>query len=536
MSGLFGRLIAATIAIICVASIFSQSVSAEEKLPFDDISKSYAKNEIVRLYNKNIIAGTSKTSFSPTQSITRAEFVTVLNRLLKIEPVEGPVNAFTDLNKKAWYYGSVQAAVQLGLANGQSETTFAPQKEVTRQEAAVWIARALKQTSASINNKKRYNDSSYIAQWANSSVLIVNQLGLMKGDAAGNFRPNDSMTRQEVAVLIDRVLQNKRWSNALEATPKERIIMGWQYGQTTAQYEQSITESNVNTLSPRWYFVGATGAVTDNTDTSLISWANKNNKKIWVMVGNRSDQEATHALLSSSTARNTAVNQLVALVSKYKIDGLNLDFENVHPKDNADLTTFVTLLAEKLHKAGAVLSIDVSPDLGTDWTEAFDYAALGKQVDYVVMMGYDQHYGGSKYPGPNASLPYIQRAISTLLQVVPSDKVILAMPLYNRDWTINEDGTAQSSIYVNFSEQNQLIHTYALRPVWNKTLGLHVASYYKQGVHHSIWFEDARSLITKYNYVVNHQLAGIAYWHIGGESKDIWTSMKNAEKYFDYLF
>jgi spore germination protein len=75
--------------------------------------------------------------------------------------------------------------------------------------------------------------------------------------------------------------------------------------------------------------LGKSGAVTDSTDASLVTWAKKNNKQVWAMVGNRSDQEATHQMLSSATARNTAVNQLAAVVSKYGLDGLNIDFENV---------------------------------------------------------------------------------------------------------------------------------------------------------------------------------------------------------------
>lgn len=526
----------ATVAIICATSFFIQYISAEEKLPFDDISTSYAKNEIIHLHSKGIVSGTSETSFSPAQSITRAEFVTVLGRLLNLNPAESPVTSFTDVPKNAWYYGWIQAAVQLELASGRSSTTFAPKEAVTRQEAAVLFARVLKQSNSTTNNQAAFKDGRQIADWASYSVAVLNKLGLMKGDETGYFRPTDPISRQEMAVLINRVLQNDDWAVELAAKPKENIVIGWQYGQTRAEYERNILKSNVNTLSPRWYFVEESGYLTDKTETSLVSWAKKNDKQIWAMVGNRSDQEATHRMLSSATARNTAVDQLVKVVTKYGLDGLNLDFENVHSDDRAYLTTFVTLLAKKLHEVNAVLSMDVSPDLGTDWTEAFDYSSLGKQVDYMVMMGYDQHYDGVKYPGPNASLPYITNAINTLLKVVPNDKVILAMPLYNRDWTLKQDGTVASSEYISLSKQNQIIDTYALRPVWNKSLGQYTASYQSNSVKHSIWLEDSRSLITKYKYVVSKNLAGIAYWYIGGESSDLWTSMRNAERYFNYSF
>lgn len=536
MKELLGRFIIATAAIIFATSIIFQHTSADEVLPFDDISNSYAKKEIIDLYNKKIISGTSETSFSPTDSITRAEFIVVLERLLKLEPVASPVTSFTDVAKSAWYYGAIQAAVQLNLASGTSVSTFEPKNAVTRQEAAVWMARVLKQTNSQSSYSTAFKDSSHIATWASDSVAAVSKLGLMKGDETGYFRPYEPITRQEAAVLIYRVLQNKAWAKALEKEHKEQIVIGWQYGQTTEQYKKSILKSNVNTVSPRWYFVGKTGTVSDSTDVSLVSWAKTNNKEVWAMVGNRSDQEATHQMLSSATARNTAITQLVAMVSKYGIHGLNIDFENVSAKDRTYLTTFITQLAEKLHAVGATLSMDVSPDLGTDWTDAFDYAALGKQVDYMVMMGYDEHYDGSVNPGSNASLPYINNAIETLLKVVSSDKVILGMPFYNRDWTLKQNGKVSSSEYISLTEQNQLISTHSMKQVWNNSLGQYVASYTKNSMKHTIWIEDGRSLIAKYHVVVNKKLAGVAYWHIGGESSDIWASMRNAKRYYDYSF
>lgn len=512
------------------------NTNARSLLPFDDISNSYAKNEIIDLYNRNILKGTSARSFSPTKAITRAEFVTVLDRLLVIEPTASPVSPFIDVPKSAWYYGWIQAAVQLGLADGKTASTFSPTEPITRQEAAALISRALKQSGAASGAVLGFHDNSLIADWAITSVITVNKLGLMKGDNNGNFRPREPITRQETAVLIGRVLQNKRWAAELEAESKDLIYLGWQYGQTDVQYANNVLQSNVNTLSPRWYYLEKTGAVSDYTDKSLITWAKDNNKKIWAMVGNRSDQEATHQMLSNTAAINTSINQLIALVKKYDLDGLNIDFENVAPEDRAGLTTFITGLANKMHLLNAVLSIDVSPDKGTDWTEAFDYAALGKQVDYIIMMGYDEHYGGSKYPGSVASLPYVEMALNRLIEVVPSKKVILALPFYNRDWTLNKDGTVSTSSFISFTEQNRLLNTYSLSPRWEGTVAQYTVSFMKNGLRHKIWLEDGRSLAAKYKSAANKNVAGFAYWYMGGESPDVWTSISNAERFYNYSF
>lgn len=200
------------------------------------------------------------------------------------------------------------------------------------------------------------------------------------------------------------------------------------------------------------------------------------------------------------------------------------------------MTAFITSLAEKMKALNAVLSINVSPDLGTDWTDAFDYGALGKQVDYMVMMGYDEHYDGSEIAGPNASLTYDIHAVNAVTKVVPSNKVILAMPLYNRDWTLNPNGRVSTSKYISLSEQNQDILNYAMKPLWNASLGQYVANYYKQSIKHTIWIEDGRSLIEKYKLSAKSNLAGVAYWYIGGESPDIWASLRNVERFSGYRF
>ncbi|WP_246096488.1 S-layer homology domain-containing protein [Paenibacillus sinopodophylli] len=511
-------------------------VNAEAAQPFDDIADSYAKQEIIDLYQKKIITGTSKSSFSPTAPITRAEFITLLDRLLGLEPVASPVTPFADVAAKAGHYGWVQAAVQLGIADGVSETSFAPSKPVTRQEAAVWLTRALKKQPGIIGDEMNFGDYRLIASWASSSVTAVHSLGLMQGDSDGNFRPTDAITRQETAVMIHRVLQKKQWAAMLAAKPIETIKLGWQYGQSTTQFENNIMTSNVNTLSPRWFFAEASGEITDAADASLVAWARKHNKKVWPMFGNRSDQAATHKLLSSVSSRTSLIAKLSAYVVKYDVDGINLDFENVAPQDRAALTAFVTELAKKLKLMNVTLSMDVSPDRGTDWTDAFDFAALGKQVEYMVLMGYDEHWGAGSGAGPNASLDFVEVAISKLLKVVPNEKVILALPFYNRDWDLNKEGSVASTAFITLSEQHAILSKYAIKPKWAAQAGQYTAAYIKNGVRHQIWVEDGRSLTAKYKVAAEAGLAGLAYWYIGGESQDIWASMRNADRFLGYHF
>lgn len=397
------------------------------------------------------------------------------------------------------------------------------------------LVRAFKQSGIN-GSTSGYADAAQIADWADPAVGAVWSLGLMTGDTNDRFQPAAGMTRQETAEVIDRALQNVKWASAL-AKPQTatRIQFGWQYGQTAAQYEQSVVQANVTTLSPRWYFLDPAGTVADYTDQSLVSWASKNKRQIWAMVGNRSSQEVTHQNLSSVTYRGKVVDQLTANVQKYGLQGLNIDFENVSPGDRAYMTAFVNELSAKLHKIGAVVSVCVSPNLGSDWTEGFDYEALGAAADYIVMMAYDEHWSTSPKAGSVASMPFVYNAVTTLLKEVPADKVILALPYYNRDWKINKDGTVIST-ELTLIEQNSLAEKRSLLPAWDAAVQQYTASYQLNGLKHQIWMEDGRSLAVKYKTAMEHHLAGLAYWYMGGASPDIYTSLSNADRFYGLTF
>ncbi|MDR9854836.1 S-layer homology domain-containing protein [Paenibacillus sp. VCA1] len=509
------------------------AATSSASLPFDDIAGSFAKNEIVELVKEGVVNGTGNRKFEPKKNVTRAEFVAMADRLLKLAPVDADMPSFADVPAKSWYYGWIEAAVQLGIAEGKSKSSFEPSARITRQEAAVLIVRALKVDPGSdTGSSLDYKDKNQIAPWAVPYVQAAHTLGLM-GGADGKFRPADAMTREETAAVLDRILHDKVWSKAIRQTPNMGLQLGWQNGLTTAQFKEQVKNSAVNTLVPRWFFLeyGST-PVSNHADASLSSWAKQNNKKVWAMLGNHSDSALTHQILSDEHARAAVIQKLAGYAKTYGLSGLNVDFENVNPEDRLSLTAFISELGTSLRAAGAVLSIDVSPDLGTDWTEAFDYEALGRYADYVVLMGYDEHWDGDPVAGSVSSLPWVQSALNRMLSVVPAKKTILALPFYTRDWTLQSGGV--SSEELTLIQQGYRIRSVAYNRSWDSDLGQYVVSYMRQGSQHKIWVEDGRSLGLKTMMAAKRGVAGYAYWYMGAETDDIWTSLSNAVRYASY--
>ena len=100
------------------------------------------------------------------------------------------------------------------------------------------------------------------------------------------------------------------------------------------------------------------------------------------------------------------------------MDGLNLDFENVDPDDRDLLTAFVKDLGTRLRSAGKILSIDVPPDSNTDWSEPYDYAALSKNADYLVLMDYEEHWASSSIMGSVSSLPWFVQGVEQIIKEI----------------------------------------------------------------------------------------------------------------------
>jgi spore germination protein YaaH len=494
-------------------------------LPFDDIADSYARDQIIELYNARLIEGVGQRKFAPEADVTRAEFVTMLLRARNLNPVNNALAPFDDVPPSSWEYGWVNAAVDLGWTEGTGPQTFAPGRPISRQEAAAVLARALKQAAnpAAVTSLP-FKDQAEIAPWAVSPVRSVWAAGLIEGDDQSRFRPSDSLTRQETAVILHRMIQGSGKRAPAVVSPAA-ISLGWLYNASASDWQNAVRQPVINTLSPRWFFLQAGGVWSNSADSSRVSYARQNGKTIWAMAGNGFNRELTHQILAQSDARATAVRQLADLADRYQLDGINIDFENLLPEDRQLFTRFTQELAVQLHTLGKVLSVCVPPNLEADWSTPFDYAALGAAADYLIVMGYDEHWSGDPEAGSVSSLPWLEGHVKKLASRVPPQKIIAALPLYSRLWSLQPDGAVSRDLTLR--EQNRIVGDLLQRKEWNSAAGQYVVAYTDSGTPVRIWAEDARSLSLKYRTIRAYGISGFAYWYLGSESPDIWTALDN---------
>lgn len=184
------------------------TVSPTVRYPFDDMEEyRWAQEAVATLYEKGMVKGVTETKFAPEQFVTRAEFLAMVVRLLKLET---PVyrNTFTDVQPEDWYSGAVQAGLDSGLIS--TAEVFRPQDQVSREEMAKIAVEALKKKFPLISPENAYSefsDAEQIGDWARPYVAFAGETGLIQGDESGAFRPTESAKRAEAAVVLARLLE-----------------------------------------------------------------------------------------------------------------------------------------------------------------------------------------------------------------------------------------------------------------------------------------------------------------------------------------
>lgn len=178
---------------------------------FRDTNGHWAKVAIDYVVNKGYFYGTSETSFSPNKPITRGQFVTVLGRMLNVNLSIFNSNKFKDVKSSAYYAPYIAWAESMGITQGTGSGMFSPNKELTREEMAVIMSKFLKVSNKSLNakgNSNAFMDDGTIESWAKDAVKEMAKLGVVSGMSDGKFAPKSPFTRAQVAQVLFNIDHN----------------------------------------------------------------------------------------------------------------------------------------------------------------------------------------------------------------------------------------------------------------------------------------------------------------------------------------
>lgn len=276
----------------------------------------------------------------------------------------------------------------------------------------------------------------------------------------------------------------------------------------------------VNVISPTWFSVSDNdGNVSSLASGEYVMQAHEKGLKVWGLVDNFSENMSTTTVLSKTSSRQNLENQLVTYAMKSGLDGINIDFESLSEDVGIHFLQFLRELSIQCHENNLVLSVD-NP-VPEDFTSHYDRTEQGKVVDYVIIMGYDEHYVGSD-AGSVASLSWVEQGVKDTLAEVPAKRTILAIPFYTRLWKTT-DGGALTSEAIGMDQAQQVISENGAETYWDKATSQNYGTYEGDGATYQIWLEDAQSVAEKVKLISKYELAGVAEWKLGFENSGIWS-------------
>lgn len=290
----------------------------------------------------------------------------------------------------------------------------------------------------------------------------------------------------------------------------------------------------LDVTSPTWFQLkDDTGELINRADATYVEWAHKNGYKVWALFSNDfQDIKATSRFLNNTDARDNVIRQILIYSSLYKLDGINIDFENVYKEDKDALTQFVRELTPLLKEQGLVVSVDVTiPDGSDTWSKCYDRKALGEVVDYVMLMTYDQHWATSPVSGSVAQITWVEKNIAKVLNMVPKEKLILGLPFYTRLW--EEEKTKYGNIKVtnpkvlSMESAKKMVDENNAKVKWDEESGQFYAEFKENGKNYKIWMEDENSINLKSSLVHKYKLAGTAAWRRSDESPEVWEVLNS---------
>ena len=321
-------------------------------------------------------------------------------------------------------------------------------------------------------------------------------------------------------LTFDRDFQREEYQYITMDTP---VNMVWHQVTTTEANsylgDAIANMTGVNVISPTWFSIADnSGNITSIASADYVAQAHERGLKVWGLIDNFSENVSTTQTLSGTWARQNLISQLMQCALDAGLDGINVDFEYLSEDVGIHFLQFLRELSIECHKNNLVLSVD-NP-VPEDFTSHYDRAEQGRVVDYVIIMGYDEHYVGSEAAGSVASLPWVEQGIIDTLEEVSPERVINAVPFYTRLWKTS--GSTLSSEAIGMDTAREVISTYNVETYWDKTTGQNYGTYENEGATYQIWLEDAESIKAKVKLVSQYNLAGVAAWKLGFENSGIW--------------
>lgn len=483
--------------IVLLCALLTTLVPPVRAVSFQDVPNDFwAGTSIRRAVDEGLFRGETAEQFGVGHAMSRGAFAVVLCRLFQWDMVKPDRGSFTDnQNQNAWYYSAVETAFENGAVTGISRT-YRPNDPVTREELAVMLVRGLGYTP--IAGLWDENTLPFQDVTLNRSYLTMAvTLGIVKGLTTNTFAPDRAAKREEVAVMLMRVYRKIH----TEANPR----LGLMQTKADAQYAGELDAAAVAGIS-----VGYDGLI---DVTTAMSRTERNTIRTNLQTGGQTEAllwvKGRTAVLNGDI--DAAANAVAQYVKDGKWDGMLLDFSAVTGTRRKDYTAFVRHLKEELGDSSLWITA-TAPCADKQIKDDYDFAALGQQADHIVLrFPVEETVRNSFVTAPAEPLEDIYRAMSRLKGVIASEKLVLQLTVSGSAW---KDGTHSTTLSpaevtkllaagdVRHYHSGRYASCYLLRQVGDTTL--------------TVWYNDAACLQSKQQLAAFFGNSGVCFDRLGG--------------------
>ena len=307
-------------------------------------------------------------------------------------------------------------------------------------------------------------------------------------------------------------------------TRDKKINMAW-HQVTTPEANSTVADvlsntKGLNVIAPTWFYLNDNeGNLVNIASSDYVQYCHNQGVEVWALVSNLENDEVDSAeVLNYTSKRTNMVNQLIAAAIQFDFDGINVDFEALSTDAGEGYVQFIRELSLKCENNGIVLSVDNY--VPTEYSMFYNRSEQANFADYVIIMGYDEHYNGSDEAGSVASIGFVEKGIENTVADVPKEKVINALPFYTRIWETGADGISSQAVGMEMAQTYVADHQIATR--WDEETCQNYGEFQDGDRLCQVWLEDAESIKVKLNIMEKYEIAGVAAWRLGFETADVW--------------
>ncbi len=291
-----------------------------------------------------------------------------------------------------------------------------------------------------------------------------------------------------------------------------------------------VTEGKgMNVIAPTWFSLNDNeGSFRSFGSAQYVQQAHGYGLEVWGVWDNFNYKNETgsnidsYTILSATSKRQRLVQGIISTAQSLGLDGINIDFEGLTEDVGVHYIQFLRELSVECRKNSLVLSIDNYVPF--HFNEYYRLDIQGEIADYVIIMGYDEHWHGSKDPGSVASIDYVSNGLEKTLEQVPANKVVNALPFYTILW--KTEGAEVTDEYITLNNVADFLQRVNVTPGWDEETCQNYAEWQSGSATYQIWVEDLESLNVKLNVMSVKDIAGVAVWRLGYGTASAWELIK----------